>query len=64
MERAIEQADELSTAVKDSVMHYLKIRNNNRNGLLFHGVPDALNAATRLLDLSVTGRYKRYICSW
>lgn len=58
MEKAIQEADELGKTVKDSVMYYLDIRKPNRNGILFHGVPDVLNASARLLDLSINGRYK------
>ena len=58
MEQAIKEADELGKTVKESVMYYLDIRKPNRNGILFHGVPDVLNASARLLDLSINGRYK------
>ena len=58
MEYAIKEADELGKTVKESIMYYLVIRKPNRNGILFHGVPDVLNASARLLDLSINGRYK------
>lgn len=58
MEIAIKNADELSSAVKDSLMYYLNLKKPNRNGILFQGVPDALSASARLLDLSINGRYK------
>ena len=58
METAIKNADELSSAVKDSLMYYLNLRKPNKNGILFQGVPDALSASARLLDLSINGRYK------
>ena len=58
MEIAIKNADELANATKDSIMYYLDIRKPNRNGILFNGVPDVLNASARLLDLSISGRYK------
>ena len=58
MEKAIKNADELSEAVKDSLMYYLNLRKPTKNGILFHGVPDALSASAKLLDLSINGRYK------
>ena len=58
MEKAIHNADELSEAVKDSLMYYLNLRKPNKNGILFHGVSDALSASAKLLDLSINGRYK------
>ena len=58
MELAIKDADELSKAVKESLIYFLNIRKPNRNGILMHGVSDALNASAKLLDISVNGRYK------
>lgn len=58
MEDAIKDADELSKEIKDSLIYYLNIRKPNRNGILMHGVSDALNASAKLLDISVNGRYK------
>ena len=58
MEVAIRDADELSKEIKESLIYYLNIRKPNRNGILMHGVSDALNASAKLLDISVNGRYK------
>ena len=58
MEVAINDAEEISKELKDSIMYYLKIRSANRNGILFRGVPDVLQASARLLDISISGRYK------
>lgn len=58
MEVAINSAEEISKELKDSIMYYLKIRSANRNGILFRGVPDVLQASARLLDISISGRYK------
>ena len=58
MELAIRDADELSKEIKESLIYYLNIRKPNRNGILMHGVSDALNASAKLLDISVNGRYK------
>ena len=58
MQQAIQEADELAVATKQGVMDVLKISNNRRHGILIQGVPDALNAAAKLLDLSINGRYK------
>ena len=58
MEQAIREADELAVATKKGVMEILKISNNRRHGILIQGVPDAINAAAKLLDLSINGRHK------
>lgn len=58
MEVAINNAEEISKELKDSIIYYLKIRSANRNGILFRGVPDVLQASARLLDISISGRYK------
>ena len=58
MEQAIKEADELAIATKKGVMEILKISNNKRHGILLQGVPDAINAAAKLLDLSINGRHK------
>ena len=58
MEQAIKEADELAIATKKGVMEVLKISNNRRHGILIQGVPDAINAAAKLLDLSINGRHK------
>ena len=58
MEVAINDAEEISKELKDSIMYYLKIRSANRNAILFRGVPDVLQASARLLDISISGRYK------
>ena len=58
MEQAIKEADELAIATKKGVMEVLKISNNRRHGILLQGVPDAINATAKLLDLSINGRHK------
>ena len=58
MEVAVSNAEEISKELKDSILYYLKIRSSNRNGILFRGVPDVLQASARLLDISISGRYK------
>ena len=58
MELAIHQADELAMKTKNAIAYYLDINKPNRNGILFQGVPDVLQASARLLDLSISGRYK------
>lgn len=58
MELAVKNADEISTSLKDSIMYYLNIRSANKNGILFRGVPEVLQASARLLDISISGRYK------
>ena len=58
MEVAVSNAEQISKELKDSILYYLKIRSSNRNGILFRGVPDVLQASARLLDISISGRYK------
>ena len=58
MEMAIRQADELALKTKNAISYYLDINKPNRSGILFQGVPDVLQASARLLDLSISGRYK------
>ena len=58
MELAIQQADELAMKTKNAISYYLDINKPNRSGILFQGVPDVLQASARLLDLSISGRYK------
>lgn len=60
IEQMVDQAEIMSKQLNESIAVYLKETDpaGKNRSIFYEGMPDVLQAAARLLDISIGGRYK------